>query len=260
MMSPPNPEAHTRNPTPFLQARCALEAVLSLAPDTAVLADTGQRVPTSDVPVGSLLSVRAGEMIPIDGVVENGSSAVDESSLTGESIPITKHAGSDVWAGTLNLGGFLRVTTTALAADSAVARLVRLVEDSQNARSASERMVQRFARFYTPAVVLAAVLIAVIPFAAGAHDPKHWLYLALVLLVVACPCALVISTPMVSVCGIAEAARNGVLIKGGAHLETLGRMKVLAMDKTGTLTEGHFRVAQVLPLDGQTDEKEVLFW
>ncbi|GAQ83115.1 heavy metal atpase 2 [Klebsormidium nitens] len=242
------------------RARCALEAVLSLAPDTAVLADTGQRVPTSDVPVGSLLSVRAGEMIPIDGVVENGSSAVDESSLTGESIPITKHAGSDVWAGTLNLGGFLRVKTTALAADSAVARLVRLVEDSQSARSASERMVQKFARFYTPAVVLAAVLIAVIPFAVGVSDPKHWLYLALVLLVVACPCALVISTPMVSVCGIAEAARNGVLIKGGAHLETLGRMKVLAMDKTGTLTEGHFRVAQVLPLDGQTDEKEVLFW
>jgi Cd2+/Zn2+-exporting ATPase len=217
-------------------------------------------VPTSDVPVGALLAVRAGEMIPIDGTVENGSSAVDESSLTGESIPITKRAGSDVWAGTLNLGGFLRVKTTALAADSAVARMVRLVEESQSARSASERLVEKFARFYTPAVVLTAVLIAVIPYAVGVNNPRHWLYLALVLLVVACPCALVISTPMVSVCGIAQAARNGVLIKGGAHLETLGRMRVLAMDKTGTLTEGHFRVAQVLPVDGRTDEKEVLFW
>lgn len=243
-----------------MQARKTLEAVLSLAPDMAVLAESREVVPTSSVLVGTLLAVRAGEMIPVDGIVENGSSTVDESSLTGESVPVTKTAGSNVWAGTLNIGGFLRFTTTALATDSAVARMVRLVEDSQSARSASERLVERFARFYTPAVVLVAILVAVIPYAVGVHNPGHWVYLALVLLVVACPCALVISTPMVSVCGIAQAARNGVLIKGGAHLETLGKMKVLALDKTGTLTEGQFRVAQVLPVGEETDAKDVLFW
>eukprot|EP00243_Klebsormidium_subtile_P013097 TRINITY_DN83_c0_g1_i11.p1 TRINITY_DN83_c0_g1~~TRINITY_DN83_c0_g1_i11.p1 ORF type:complete len:641 (+),score=56.00 TRINITY_DN83_c0_g1_i11:156-2078(+) len=242
------------------RARCALEAVLSLAPDTAVLAETDEHVPTSTVPVNTILAVRPGESIPIDGIVVKGASTVDESSLTGESIPISKHAGSDVWAGTTNLAGFLHVKTTALAADSAVARMVRLVEESQSARSRSERLVARFARFYTPLVVLAAVLIATIPYAMDAHNTRHWLYLALVLLVVACPCALVISTPMVSVCGIAQAARIGVLIKGGAHLETLGLVRTMAVDKTGTLTEGHFQVTHLLPTETTINEKEILYW
>ena len=134
------------------------------------------------------------------------------------------------------------MSTTALAEDSAVSRLVRLIEEAQQQRAASERIVESFARYYTPAVVAAAALLALVPWLAHAPDPHYWLYLALVLLVVACPCALVISTPVVSVCGIARAARDGVLIKGGAHLETLGALSALAMDKTGTLTEGRFQV------------------
>lgn len=236
------------------RARSAIAAVMKLAPDTATLAG-GRDVPASTVAVGARLLVRPGARIPLDGRVVHGESSVDESALTGESVPVAKTVGAAVSAGTVNQSGVLEVETTATTGDSAVARMARLVEEAQAARSPTERWVDRFSRVYTPVVCALALGIAVVPPLLGG-DFHAWLYKALVLLVVACPCALVLSTPITIVSALARAAKAGVLVKGGAHLETLGRLRALAMDKTGTLTEGRFRVVDCVPLNG-TSEAEL---
>ncbi|KAG6547379.1 hypothetical protein Mapa_010827 [Marchantia paleacea] len=241
------------------KAREAISTVADLAPQSAVLMD-GQRVAVEDVSIGTLLAVKAGELIPIDGVVDSGKSSIDESNVTGESKPVEKTDGGLVWAGTMNLSGYITIKTTALAEDSAVARMVRLVEDAQNQHSHTEQIVEKIAKYYTPIIVVAALLVATIPWAVGVHNPKHWMYLALVLLVVACPCALVISTPVTTTCGIAQAARAGLIVRGGGYLEMLGKVNVVAMDKTGTLTEGHFRVLDVHSMDSTTDLTRILYW
>lgn len=233
------------------RARSAIAAVMQLAPDTATLA-TGVDVPAAGVAVGTRLLIRPGARIPLDGRVASGESSVDESAVTGESVPVAKKAGAAVSAGTVNQGGVLEVETTATAGDSAVARMARLVEEAQGARFPTERWVDRFSRVYTPIVCALALGIAVIPPLLGGEF-QPWLYKALVLLVVACPCALVLSTPVTIVSALARAARAGVLVKGGAHLETLGRLRALAMDKTGTLTEGRFRVVDCIALNGFTE-------
>eukprot|EP00850_Spirogloea_muscicola_P016079 SM000128S26212 [mRNA] locus=s128:73008:80210:+ [translate_table: standard] len=242
------------------KARHAIEDIINLAPETALLAESGMRVPVESLEVGSVLLVKPGEKIPVDSKVVSGTSTVDESNLTGESRPVTKDSGSMVWAGTMNTTGPLRVVTMALAKDSAVAKLVRLVEDAQKQRSKTEQFVEACARYYTPAVLLSATLVTVIPLAIGVPNIRHWLYLALVLLVVACPCALVISTPITTIAGLAQGARCGILIKGGRHLETLGRLKVLAFDKTGTLTRGLFRVAHFQVLTEKVELSQILSW
>lgn len=236
------------------RARSAIAAVMKLAPDTATLAD-GREVAASTVTVGARLLVRPGARVPLDGRVVHGESSVDESALTGESVPVAKRVGSAVSAGTVNQSGVIEVETTAAAGDSAVARMARLVEEAQAARSPTERWVDRFSRVYTPLVCALALGIAVVPPLLGG-DFHAWLYKALVLLVVACPCALVLSTPITIVSALARAAKVGVLVKGGAHLETLGRLRALAMDKTGTLTEGRFRVVECVALNG-TPEAEL---
>lgn len=233
------------------RARAAIAAVMKLAPDVATLA-SGKNVPAASVVVGTRLLVRPGARVPLDGRVVAGASSVDESALTGESVPVAKGAGDAVSAGTVNQGGALEVVSTATADGSAVARMARLVEAAQAARSPTERWVDRFSRIYTPLVVSLALLVAVVPPLLGG-DFRGWIYKALVLLVVACPCALVLSTPITVVSALARAARAGLLIKGGVHLEALGRMRALAMDKTGTLTEGRFRVVQCVPLNGFTE-------
>lgn len=230
------------------RARSAIAAVMKLAPDQATLA-SGTEVPSVSVAVGTRLLVRPGARLPLDGRVVAGMSSVDESALTGESMPVAKSEGDLVSAGTVNQGGVLEIESTAAAGDSAVARMARLVQDVQAARSPTERWVDRFARIYTPLVVILALLVAVVPPLLGA-DFHVWLYKALVLLVVACPCALVLSTPVTVVSALARAAQAGVLVKGGVHLEALGRLRALAMDKTGTLTEGRFRVVECVPLNG----------
>ncbi|MCO5587261.1 hypothetical protein L7F22_041208 [Adiantum nelumboides] len=242
------------------KARVAISSVANLAPQHAVLADTGLRIAVADVKVGTRLSVKAGDSIPIDGIVVSGRSTIDESSLTGESLPVEKEIGGSVWAGTINLTGYLCIETSALAEDSAVARMVRLVEDAQTQRSNMDQLVEMFAKFYTPTIVVTAFAIAIVPVILHAHHLRHWLYLALVLLVVACPCALVISTPVTTTCAIAQAARKGLLVKGGKYLEALGRIKVVAMDKTGTLTEGCFQVVQVETVNKNADLLKLLHW
>lgn len=233
------------------RARSAIAAVMQLAPDVATLA-SGADVPAASVAVGTRLLVRPGARLPIDGLVVAGASSVDESALTGEAIPVAKKPGDAVSAGTVNQGGVLEVESTATAGNSAVARMARMVEEAQAARSPTERWVERFSRIYTPVVVVLALLVAAVPPLMGG-DFHASLYKALVLLVVACPCSLVLSTPVTVVSALARAARAGVLVKGGVHLETLGRLRALALDKTGTLTEGRFRVVDCVPLGGVSE-------
>ncbi|KAH9321623.1 hypothetical protein KI387_016262 [Taxus chinensis] len=241
------------------KARLAIASVINLAPQTAVIEESGLRVPVKDVEINTLISVKAGEIIAIDGIVVSGRSSVDESSLTGESLPVEKEVGANVWAGTMNLTGYLSVKTVALASDSAVSRMIKLVEEAQNQRSRTDQFIQHFAKYYTPAVVLVAAGISAAACING-ENKQYWLYLALVLLVVSCPCALVISTPVATTCGLAQAAKMGLLIKGGNYLEALGRLTAIAFDKTGTLTQGEFRVVDIQVVEEKIDTQKMLLW
>ena len=241
------------------RVRRAVAALFDLAPPTArVLAGGGveRDVPVKGVAVGAVLVVRPGERIPLDGKVNKGSSHVNQAPITGESVPAPKEPGGDVFAGTVNGEGVLEVTVTRAANDTTLARIVRTVGESQSRRAASERWVDRFAAVYTPAVMALAVAVALVPPLLGGGW-WEWVYRALVLLVIACPCALVISTPVSIVAALTAAARNGVLVKGGMFIELPATLKAVAVDKTGTLTEGRPAVVEVVPLNGH-DEAELL--
>jgi Cd2+/Zn2+-exporting ATPase len=240
------------------RTRRSIRDLMELSPPVARTSREGREreVLASGVLPGELISVRPGERIPLDGIVESGMSAVDESPITGESVPVNKSVQDVVYAGSLNTSGHLEVRVTSRAAESTLARIVHLVEEAQGSRAPSQQLVDRFARYYTPAVVVLAAGIAVVPPLVGAALGASWgafdvwLYRALVLLVISCPCALVISTPVSIVSAITRATRDGVLVKGGIHLETAARVKVVAFDKTGTLTSGRPEVTDVIPLDG----------
>ncbi|MBN1993068.1 MAG: cation-translocating P-type ATPase [Anaerolineae bacterium] len=214
-----------------------------------------QNVPVEALAVGDRIIVKPGERIPMDGRVRSGHSAVNQAPLTGESLPVEKSPGDEVFAGAVNGNGLLEVEVTRLAADNTLSRLIYLVEEAQSQKTPTQRFVDKFARVYTPLVVIGAALVAVLPpllFDQPFLDSpggRGWLYRALTLLVIACPCALVIATPVAVVSAIASAARRGVLIKGGAFLEALGRVKVVAFDKTGTLTQGRPELVHIACAD-----------
>jgi len=239
------------------RARRSVEALMELAPDTARVMREGREVtvPADEVVVGDDMMVRPGDRLAADGVVEEGVSAVDQSTITGESLPVEKSRGDEVFSGTINREGFLRVRVTRPASESALARIVELIEGAEAGRSRAERFVERFARYYTPAVAVGAVLVVAIPTVLLGAPFIPWFLRGLTLLVIACPCALVISTPVTVVSGVTAAARNGVLIKGGLHLETMGGVKAMALDKTGTLTHGHLKVVSVLSVAGLPEEE-----
>jgi Cd2+/Zn2+-exporting ATPase len=241
------------------RARNAIKALLDLAPaEATVLRDgTEVRVLVDRVAVGETVVVRPGEKIPLDGVVLTGRSGVDQAPITGESMPVDKEPGAEVFAGSLNGEGALEVRSSKPASDTTLARIIHAVEEAQASRAPSQAFVDRFARIYTPAVVVLALLVLVIPPLAGWGAWGTWTYRALALLVVACPCALVISTPVTIVSALAGAARRGILIKGGLHLENAGRARVVALGKTGTLTAGRPEVVDVVPLNG-ADPVEVV--
>jgi len=232
----------------------ALQALLAFSPDTAAVIRDGveQTVSSAGVQPGEMILVRPGERVPLDAEVTAGSSSIDESPVTGESVPVAKRAGDAVYAGSLNGTGALTLRALRGAGDSAIARIAALVEEAQARRAPLQTTVDRFARVYTPAVLALAALVALVPPLAAGLPFGEWLYRALVLLVIACPCALVIATPVAFVSALTRAARSGVLIKGGHHIETLARVSALALDKTGTLTTGALSVTDVLPADGGT--------
>ncbi len=214
-----------------------------------------QTVPVEALLVGDVIVVKPGERIPMDGVVRAGRSAVNQAPITGESVPVEKDVGAEVYAGTINGDGALEIEVTHLAADNTLSRLIYLVEEAQAQKTPTQRFVDKFARVYTPAVVAIAVLVAAVPpLLLGqpfldTPDGHGWLYRALAMLVIACPCALVIATPVTVVSAIATLARRGVLVKGGAHLETLGKVRVMAFDKTGTLTHGRPELTSIACAD-----------
>ncbi|HEY7498015.1 MAG TPA: heavy metal translocating P-type ATPase [Vicinamibacterales bacterium] len=234
------------------RARGAIRALMDLAPAEALVIRCckQQLIPVDDVRVGDVVIVRPGEKIPLDGKVSRGESFVNQAPITGESLPVDKQPGDDVFAGAINGRGALEVEVTRLRRDSTLARIIHLVEHAQSQRAPSQTFVDRFARVYTPVVLAIAVAIAVVPPLVLGAAWSTWIYRSLVLLVISCPCALVISTPVSIVSALAAAARKGVLIKGGARLERLAAVKCVAFDKTGTLTRGRLRVTEVVPLDG----------
>jgi Cd2+/Zn2+-exporting ATPase len=240
------------------RTRGAVRALAGLAPDEVLVRRGGTEtlVPVDGIDVADTVVVRPGERFAMDGRVIEGSSAVDEAPVTGESVPVEKGLGDAVYSGSLNGQGGLVVEATRRAGDSTLQRMTRLVEEAQASKAPSEQFVDRFSRAYTPVVVAVAVVLAVVPPMLGASFGE-WFYRALVLLIIACPCALVISTPVTVVSGIGAASRRGILVKGGAALEAAGRLKALAFDKTGTLTEGRPVLSRVVALDGR-GEAEVL--
>ena len=226
------------------RARSALDGLLELAPPVALRLLPGgdfEEVSVERLVVGDRVLVRPGDLVSVDGVVRSGRSTVDQSSITGESMPQDKELGDEVFAGTVNGDGALEVDVTRLAADNTLSRMVALVQDAQSRQAPVQRFIDRFARVYTPAVTVAAVLVATVPpllFGAPFLGERGWLMRALQMLVIACPCALVISTPVSVVSAMTNAASRGVLVKGGRYLDALSRVRVFAFDKTGTLTEG----------------------
>jgi len=236
------------------RTRRALRSLMSLSPARASVAREGveETLPVEQILPGDVVVIRPGERIPLDGTVIEGSSDVNEAPVTGEAFPVTKSAGSPVYAGTLSGTGMLRVRVTMRAGDSTIARIGRMIEEAQLRRAPVQTLVDRVARIYTPAVLAVAIVVALIPPVIFGADQQEWLYRALVLLVIACPCALVIATPVAIVSAMTRAAWTGVLIKGGIHVESLAGVRTVALDKTGTLTMGMPRVTDVVPFNGHS--------
>ncbi len=239
------------------KSRRDIEKLSSIRPDTATLLVNGQEktVHAEDVKVGSTIIVEPHERVPLDGVVINGSSFIDASALTGESVPISVEAGSEVLSGSMNGDGLLTLQTTKAFGDSAATRILRLVEDAAAQKGQREKFITRFANIYTPVVVGLAVLIAVLPPLLGFGTFQSWLYKALIVLVASCPCAIVISVPLSYYSGIGAGSRMGVLMKGGKYLEALAKADCFAFDKTGTLTTGEITVDKIHAFDGYTEQQ-----
>jgi Cd2+/Zn2+-exporting ATPase len=238
-------EAHATD-----RAKRSIGSLVNLAPEIATVkrGNKEQEVHAHNVAVGEVIIVRPGKRIPLDGKIISGESSINQAPITGESVPVPRHVGDEVYAGTINCEGFLEIEVTKPSGSTMLSKIVRLVESAQDEKSPAERFIDRFARYYTPTVILIALLVAVVPTYVFGLSLNEWVYKALVLLVVSCPCALALSTPVTMISGITSAARNGVLIKGGSYLEEINNVKIFAFDKTGTLTEGKFEVTDVVPL------------
>lgn len=246
------------------RARDAIRSLMTLAPETALRLRDGYetRVPVAELEVGDVIVVRPGERVPMDGTVRSGATHINQAPITGESVPVAKTPGAEVYAGSINGEGAIEVIVTHPASENTISRMIRLVQEAQDRRAPVQRMIDRFASWYTPAVVGIAALTATVPpilfgqpFWNPSPDETGWFYRSLALLVVACPCALVISTPVSVVSALSAAARAGVLIKGGAALEALGRIRAVAFDKTGTLTTGKPTLVMVRSVDCREPEQ-----
>ena len=241
------------------RAKRSIAELMKLAPEIATVKRNGKevRLHVHDVEVGDLVVVKPGDRIPLDGVVEKGTSSVNQAPITGESMPVIKSPGDEVYAGTINEDGYLEIRVTKRSEESMLSKIIKLVEKAQREKSRTEAFIDKFAKYYTPVVIVLAAIVSIAP-PLLLHQPlKEWIYRGLVLLVISCPCALAISTPVSMVSAITSAARNGVLIKGGSYVEELKHAKVMVFDKTGTLTTGKPEVTDIIALNG-VSETELL--
>ncbi len=238
------------------RARAGIRALAALVPKTALLERDGRttEVPAETLAVGAVILVRPGDRIPADGIIVSGETAVDEAPVTGESVPKRKVPEDAVRAGTINQDGAIRVRVTAAAEDNTISRIIQLVEQAQESKAPTERFIDRFSRYYTPGVMVVAALVAIVPPLAAGGDWNEWIYKGLAILLIGCPCALVISTPAAIAASLSAGARRGLLMKGGAALETLGRVTQAAFDKTGTLTVGKPVVTDIVASARGEDE------
>ncbi|MCO5064550.1 MAG: cadmium-translocating P-type ATPase [Rhizobiaceae bacterium] len=234
------------------RARASIQALTKLVPQTARVEENGEmrEVPAESLNIGATIVVRPGDRIPADGDIIEGASSIDESPVTGESVPVRREAGEKALAGTINGDGVLRIRVTAAAADNTIARVVRLVEEAQESKAPTERFIDRFSRWYTPGVLVLGALVAVVPPLLWSASWSEWIYKGLALLLIGCPCALVISVPAAIAAALSAGARRGLLMKGGAVLEGLGGITAVALDKTGTLTAGRPQVTDIVARGG----------
>ncbi|MGB6119468.1 MAG: heavy metal translocating P-type ATPase [Mesorhizobium sp.] len=240
------------------RARASIQALATLVPKRALLMRAGQTVDVAaeELAVGDTILVRPGDRIPADGTIVEGETSIDESPVNGESVPRAKGVDDTVFAGTVNTDGAIQVKVTAAAQDNTIARIITLVEEAQESKAPTERFIDRFSRYYTPGVMVVAALIAILPPLVAGGDWNEWIYKGLSVLLIGCPCALVISTPAAIAAALSAGARRGLLMKGGAALETLGRLTRIAFDKTGTLTEGKPKVTDVIGV-GRTEAETI---
>jgi len=238
------------------KARAGVEALISLVPRDALRerANVLERVAADTLAIGDIVVVRPGDRIPCDGKVMDGVADVDEAPVTGESVPVVKEPRAVVFAGSISTNGELRIEVTSTAADNTIARIIHLVEEAQESKAPTARLIDRFSQRYTPAAMVVALLVALVPPLVFHAEWATWIYRGLATLLIACPCALVISTPAAIASGLAAGARRGLLVKGGAALETLGKVKTVAFDKTGTLTRGRPEVTDIVPVEGTEDD------
>ncbi len=236
-------------------SKSALDELVSKAPKTAFVKSQNQNIPIDKIAVGSIIQIKAGEMIPLDGKIISGETTVDEAAITGEPIPKDKHTGDNIFAGTLNKNGFIEMETTKLAVDTTFSKIVRLTFEAAANKSETQKFIQQFAKYYTPVMLALSVFLFIIPVFILHLDLNHWLQQAITLLVIACPCALVISTPVAIYAAIGNASAKGALVKGGKYIEALASIKAIALDKTRTITFGNPIVSDVIPLNGTSREE-----
>jgi len=236
-------------------SKSALDELVSKAPKTAFVKSQNDIVPIDKIAVGTIIQIKPGEMIPLDGKIISGETMVDEAAITGEPIAKDKRIGDNLFAGTLNKNGFIEMETTKLSVDTTFSKIIRLTFEAQGNKSETQKFIQQFSKYYTPSIIAMAILVFVIPVFAMQLDFNHWLQQAITLLVIACPCALVISTPVAIYAAIGNASVKGALVKGGKYIEALASIKAIALDKTRTITFGNPIVSDIFPMNGTSREE-----